>query len=232
MDEMGPLRVHEKVSKDKMRMSGFIQRYTSLTNLPYRIMHILFIFDSRRGDMCNTPPCLLDKDLDEMGFFLPSDGRLWVASSYQQWYFRARSSTRMSILGLPIRVAVETFLTNPETKDTSLTDFDTFAGLIIISGIIHAVNVYFNSSRHEQQRYNIKRALDAWCKQRMTSDDSSPLEYLNLYTYMQTLYIHEDPTRLVSQAERNYERFNAWLVEIPDVDVGDKKIKGACTTSS
>lgn len=180
--------------------------------------------------MSNLPPCIQDQELEDLGLFLPADGLLWSAATHNEWFHLVKASDAQSMLGMPIGVSVGTFLSGGQEP---LPRFDTFSRFIIIKALIRAINVSFISVLYDQQRYRIKQALDTWtqCLQPLQKPDPSELgtfNWIGLFVYMLAVIIHSDTSRLVSQAEQNFDLFAGWLEEIPDTVSGDKRMKTIC----
>jgi len=188
---------------------------------------LFFLLDSRRGDLANVSPCFLDDELDELGFFLPAEEKLWSATASDDWFHLVKLSDRMDVLGLPIRIVVQDFLAGGKARI-----FDPFSSFILINGIMREMYFHFISSLHDQHRYRLKQTLELWSKERLSllqnqvSFNTSMFNWIGLFTYMLAVVVQDDPSRLVNQAQKNFAMISDWIDEIPDMVAGqDKRIK-------
>jgi len=184
--------------------------------------------------MSNLPPCILDEELDSLGLILPADHSIWSASTQEEWFRLVNMSDPQSIIGRPIRVTLDAYLSG---EKVALPPFDPVSSFIIIQGILRVISIFFISGRHDEQRYRVKQALDTWTQQRLQLfQNLNPAEYnafnwIGLFVYMLAVVIHDDTTRLASKAEQNVELYTGWLAEIPDTISKDRRtrMKASCT---
>jgi len=173
----------------------------------------------------------MDEELDELGLYLPSEDNLWSASTHEEWFQLANSTDKENIMGMPIREALHAFLSGG--KDL-LPRFDALSSFLIIHGLVRAIHVYFISGLHDQQRYRVKQALNTWSQQRLqllhtlSPAEATVFKWTGLFIYMLAVVVHDDTTRLVSYAEKNFDLFAGWIEEIPDTISGNKRIKATC----
>jgi len=189
-------------------------------------MLLLYLLDALRPSFSGLPPCLLDREVDELEFYLPADEALWAATSYHEWLSLVKLKPKRSVLGTPLRWAVQSFYEGTQP----LPEFNHFSSFVIINCLLKAIYESFVASEHDQHRYGIKQALETWCRERLNIPqslrifDSGKFTWVGMLVYRLSAFIHDDTSSILYQSEKNFQMMAAWVEEIPDVIAGGMRM--------